>query len=86
MPPFVFAVIFTFFYYFELLFWSFTQLGDDFHRLNFYYFRGTAPLTLAEKLRTLTLMAGHEHLNPRLSKVMKKRQDWGVEGGGAAGG
>ena len=23
-------------------------------------------------------MAGHEHLNPRLSKVMKKRQDRGV--------
>ena len=27
-------------------------------------------------------MAGHEHLNPRLSKVMKKRQDRGVGGGG----
>ena len=43
-PPFVFAVIYSFFQCFYWLFLCFTQFGDSFHCLNFDKFRDTAAL------------------------------------------
>ena len=44
VPPFVFAVIYSFFQCFYWLFLCFTPFGDSFHCLNFDKFRDTAAL------------------------------------------